>query len=368
MNTKLFEERVLVEHSSRIMDTDLQISLSVLPAEEMQAHLAVQSCLDWLHEVSWRLTRFAAESELSALNRAAGQWFSASEPLFAVVREAIAGARASAGLFDPALLGQLEALGYDRDFALLPRRAADSGQDPLPMITAGGGWCEIRLDSRRRRIRLPTGVRLDLGGIAKGWAADRALKRCFGGFANVLINVGGDLRLRGERQPGNLWAVGVADGRPVEEAGPVSEGIVLTLGRGGLATSGAAHTWWYQGGQRQHHLLDPRTGHPASLWLPADAAHPKTLASDPRLIASATALAPTAARAEVAAKVAMLRGYPAALQAVEAAWKRRNKQVPAAHTDAGVALLLILGTGEAHVSANMHEYLATTGAGGDLWL
>lgn len=363
MNTKLAKEYVLVEDASRIMGTEVHIYLSAAPAEETRAHLAIQNCLEWLREMDRRLTRFTTESELSALNRAAGKWFSASEPLFAVVREAIAGARASAGLFDPTLLGQLEALGYDRDFPLLARRPADSEQQPFPLPGAGGSWRSIRLDPRRQTIRLPAGTRLDLGGIAKGWAADMALKHCFGGFANVLVNVGGDLRLRGKRQPDEYWAVGIASAHPALEAGPVAEGIVLTLGRGGLATSGATRRWWYQAGQRQHHLLDPRTGRPAPLWLP-----PGTPAPGSNLIASATALAPTAARAEVAAKVALLRGYPAALQAVEAAWKRRNRHAKTAHTDAGVALLLILGTGEARVSANLYEYLASTGGGGDLWL
>jgi len=368
MYTQATEKRVLVEQTSRIMGTNIQVVVSVLPTEMPQAEVAIASCLGWLREADRRLTRFAAESELAALNRAADQWFSASALLFAVVREAVEAARASAGLFDPTLLTQLEALGYDRDFALLPRRAVDSDQNATPVTGAGGGWRGIRLDPKRRRIRLPAGVRLDLGGIAKGWAADMALKHFFGGFAHVLVNVGGDLRLRGERHPGDLWAIGVGDARPADAASPSPEGSVVALGRGGLATSGATHTWWYQAGQRRHHLLDPRTGCPARLWLPPDAATPAAATPDPHLVASATALAPTAARAEVAAKVALLRGYPAALQAVEVAWKRRNQQVPAAHTDAGVALLLILGTGEVHVSANFHEYLTSTGAGGDLWL
>jgi hypothetical protein len=82
------------------------------------------------------------------------------------------------------------------------------------------------------------------------------------------------------------------------------------------------------------------------------------------LIATATALAPTAARAEVAAKVALLRGYPDALHAIEQAWAG-DAQLKA---DKGVALLLVLGTGEVVVSANMEAYLDTCGGGGMLWL
>ena len=79
------------------------------------------------------------------------------------------------------------------------------------------------------------------------------------------------------------------------------------------------------------------------------------------LIATATALAPTAARAEVAAKVALLRGYPACLRAVESAWKRYGALGPRDDGDAGVALALVFGTGEIAFSRNLNEYLATWG-------
>lgn len=81
-------------------------------------------------------------------------------------------------------------------------------------------------------------------------------------------------------------------------------------------------------------------------------------------MATATALAPTAAHAEVAAKVALLRGYPAALRAVEDAWARYGAVGPEANCDAGVALVLILGTGDVMLSSNMADYLATWGTAG----
>jgi hypothetical protein len=82
------------------------------------------------------------------------------------------------------------------------------------------------------------------------------------------------------------------------------------------------------------------------------------------LIATATALAPTAARAEVAAKVALLRGYPEALRAVDAAWDRYGAIGPASDADAGVALALTLGPGALVLSQNFSAYLATWGTEG----
>ena len=139
---------------------------------------------------------------------------------------------------------------------------------------------------------------------------------------------------------------------------------VITLSRGGLATSGALRRWWLRDGQRQHHLLDPRTGRPMPLWIDdRDPAEPGSTSANP-LLATATALAPTAARAEVAAKVALLRGYPRALQAVEAAWKRYGAVGPETDADAGVALALTFGNGEVVLSQNLSAYLASWGTQG----
>jgi thiamine biosynthesis lipoprotein len=137
---------------------------------------------------------------------------------------------------------------------------------------------------------------------------------------------------------------------------------VLTLGQGGLATSGATTRWWRHGGRRQHHLIDPRTGQPASIWI-----DPSDDEVDAPLLAAATALAPTAAHAEVAAKVAVLRGYPDALHLVAEAWDARANRTDV-YGNANVALMLILGTGDVATSAQLQNYLATLGGGGEIWV
>jgi thiamine biosynthesis lipoprotein len=358
------QEPTLVEETARIMATDVSVHLAVAPGEEAQARQALERCLDWLREVERRLTRFDPQSELCQLNAAAGRWQPVSPLLFAAVDAAVAGAKASDGLFDPTLADQMESAGYDRDYALLPRRAGEAPARPASAAPAGG-WRGMQLDRQRRRIRLPGGTRLDLGGIAKGWAADVAVARVLRRFPNVIVNVGGDLHLRGERKPGELWAVGVRNPLHDHLPGPTPNRAIITFGHGGLATSGATRRWWYTGQELKHHLLDPRTGRPMRIWIHQDNEAP-TLTEDPaRLIATATALAPTGARAEVAAKAALLRGYPAALEVVEDAWKRRG---PSLRADEGVALVIVLGNGEVVVSAHLEEYLERMAGGGMLWI
>ena len=359
------EPRELVQRSGRPMATDVSVQIAVEPARWVEAVAAADACMDWFAEVDLRLSRFRPASELSRLNNAAGEWFAASDALYECAALAVASAEASNGLFDPTMLRQLRDLGYDRDFASIAQR--EVGERPAPMAvqappSARAAWRDIALDPQHRLVKLPADAQLDLGGIAKGWSADVALARYCAAFPGALINVGGDLRARGGPQPGELWSVGIRDPR-LELAGlddPATHLATAALSRGALATSGAVRRWWLRDGQRQHHLLDPRTGQPMTLWIAGSDGGDEPGA----LIATATAFAPTAKQAEVAAKVALLRGYPGALSAVESAWERYGAVGPANDCDAGVALALVFGNGTVAFSKNIAEYLASWGTDG----
>ncbi|MHB8631602.1 MAG: FAD:protein FMN transferase [Candidatus Limnocylindria bacterium] len=218
----------------------------------------------WVDAMHDRLTRFSPDSELSRLNAAAGRWIDVSPELEALLRQSLDAYAASAGLVHIGVLPALLAAGYTRDFAAGPTPA--SGRiviaPPLPEMLA--------LTPGRARLR--DGTAVDLGGIAKGWLADRAVERI---GPNALANFAGDLRARGTGPEGDGWPVGFG-GRTV-------------LLRGlGAATSGTDGRRW---GERLHHLIDPRTGLPANTDLVA-----------------VSVLAPTGAEAEVLAKTALLLG------------------------------------------------------------
>jgi FAD:protein FMN transferase len=379
MSSSVPEPWLLVRRAGRPMATDVSVQIAVAAEQEEAASHAADACMAWFDEVDARLSRFRPESELSQLNRSAGRWFTASSVLFEAVEMALWAARASGGRFDPTLLRHLEALGYDRDFAQIAQRNVTPAA-PLVAAPEPETWraveldprrrrirlpASVGLDPRRRRIRLPASVGLDLGGIAKGWAADVALERFFGDFPNALVDVGGDMRVRGEVEEGHPWPIGVGAGRAIRDNQPDAapeQQAVVTLGKGGLATSGAGARWWLRAGERAHHLIDPRTGRPARIWLDVADDRP----DEPPLIASASAFAPTAAEAEVAAKVALLLGYPAALEAAEAVEEAAKGALDYADR-LGVALLLTLGTGAVVFSSNLPAYLARMG-GGDIWI
>ena len=228
------------------------------------------------------MSRFLPDSELCALNASAGAPFAASPVLFDAVRLALEWARATDGTFDPTLLDELEAAGYDRSFELLAggvaSRAAPAGRH-------AARWGEIALDDARRTITLPAGVRLDLGGIGKGFTVDRAIAS-LGAGVNAMVNASGDLYAAGDGPEGDGWYVGVAN--PFEMEHDVA---VLRVRDRGVATSGSARRHWTAGDRRYHHLIDPRAG----------------VSSDSDLM-TVTVVASTATEADVLAKTAYLLG------------------------------------------------------------
>jgi thiamine biosynthesis lipoprotein len=230
--------------------------------------------------VSWErvLSRFRPDSELSRLNEAHGAPFVASPILFNAVGTAVNAAAATGGLFDPTLLIDLERVGYDRSFDVLPR----AQPEPDAPATGGGAWRGVELHRESRTIVLPQGAAVDLGGIAKGMAVDAALELLVTiGVRSALVSAGGDLSVRGLPPSLGSWPVAVGE----------DAATTVTLVRGALATSSRLRRAWRQGTLERHHILDPRTGDPARSG-----------------VREATVAAAMCAQAEAAAKAVFVLG------------------------------------------------------------
>ncbi len=160
--------------------------------------------------------------------------------------------RATGGLFDPTIREALERSGYDATFEEVASVAqVDLGRSPGR--PAPGFQC-VELDVDESRIRLPDGVRIDLGGIGKGLAADLVSRGLVDrGARSVIVSLGGDMRARGDA-PGDGWPV------PVEH--PLGETVAFThaLSTGALVSSTRAIRTWTRGDRQYHHIIDPQTG------------------------------------------------------------------------------------------------------------
>ncbi len=225
----------------------------------------------WIGITHRRLTRFDPDSELSKLNAAAGSWYPVSPTLEGVLRESLRAHAVSGGLVNAAVLGPMLATGYSRPFreGLPTGPVPNFDARPLPPLPD-----VLQLSPGAARLRC--GYGLDVGGIAKGWMADRLAERI---GPNCLVNLGGDLYARGDGPVGLGWPVGFG-------------GATVLLSNQGAATSGTRYRRWADG---QHHLIDPRTGRPSDTDLE-----------------EVSVLASSGADAEILAKTALLLGRAAA--------------------------------------------------------
>ena len=291
--------------------------LAIVDDESPAAESALKRVPGWFEEWEQALSRFRFDSELSRLNRSAGQPVVVSQTLGEVFLASRAAESFTGGLVRPTVLDALVQAGYDRSFDLLSaaQAAAPEAVLDLPNLTAAIGW-----EASTRTLSLPEAIHLDFGGVAKGWATQQAMNR-LKEFGPSLVDAGGDIAVSGPRADGQPWAVGIRDPFHPEE-----HFETLRLEGGGVATSGIDYHRWQQGGVWNHHIIDPGTGFPAE--------------SD---VLAATVIAPDALRAEAAAKAVIIAGSRSGLDWLEA--------------DPSLAGELILQSGEALYSQRMQTYL-----------
>lgn len=228
-----------------------QMGAWVVAEDPVEAGHFLADVREFFLRVEACFSRFLPDSELSRLNAKAGQRVRVSTLFEEVLGKALEFSARTGGLFDPTVLDALEDAGYDRTFEEIQEDAR-----PLtPGAHPAASWRDIRMEAGM--VRLPEGVRLDLGGVAKGWAADSAARR-LASLGPCLVDAGGDLVALGSPpgQPG--WPIGVADPHR-----PHVDLAVLWLKDRGVATSGVDFRRWRRGGVVQHHIIDPRTRRPA---------------------------------------------------------------------------------------------------------
>jgi thiamine biosynthesis lipoprotein len=226
-----------------------------------------------------RLTRFTDSSDLARLNADDRTEVPVGPTLAAALRAGATYWEESNGLVDIALLNERLAAEGIAAFA------------PPGRSWRGGEWS---LSFGRRGsavVSRPVGLRFDLGGIGKGWTADRALQ-LLNSWPSVVIDADGDLAVR--CAPGKSWEMAIEDPRDPESMLAVLHLSAAPNGlptQWGVATSGTSIHRWAVDGMTRHHLIDPRTGAPAS--------------TD---VVQATVVAGTALRAEALAKAVVIAG------------------------------------------------------------
>ncbi len=273
-----------------------------------------------------RFSRFLPDSELSHLNHGAGDWQMVSEDLLELLNLAKQYHLETHGLFDPAILPDLKRVGYDRSMDELRKTGNARAANELPRRKHS--FNQVELDLAGKRVLLPAGMEIDLGGLAKGWIVGKAAS-LLGSYSELCgVSAGGDIRFIGQPRDGSKWTVNLEDPRDPSQAL-----AVLHVGEGAVATSSVAKRSWNQNGVQRHHLIDPRTGEPAQTeWL------------------SVTVVGPDILAAEVYAKALLIGGT------TEAAWLFASRPELAYITVDGHGNLLGSQTSKEYLNAFNYTY------------
>ena len=221
--------------------------------DPVRGEQAIDAVMAEMHRIDALMSHYKPESQLSQINaRAALEPVVVDPELFELIRTSVRFSELTEGAFDItyASVGYL----YDYPHHVHPTEAQI--QAALP----GVNFRNLILDPAQHSVKFAReGMRIDLGGIAKGYACDQGvaiLRRL--GITNAVVTAGGDTRLLGDRR-GRPWLIGIR--HPDDQ-----ERVVLTmpLADVGISTSGDYERYFDEGGVRYHHIIDPKTGHSPS--------------------------------------------------------------------------------------------------------
>jgi thiamine biosynthesis lipoprotein len=246
---------------------------------------AIEAVLAEMRHVDADMSTYKPDSEVSRVNaRAAQEPVKVSKELFDLLETALEYSRITDGAFDITYAS----VGFMYDFRARHHPTDQQIAAALPAVN----YHHLLLDRAHQTVRFTRpGVRIDLGGIAKGYSVDRGIEILQRrGIRHALVSAGGDSRIIGDRF-GKPWIVGI---RHPDRKDEVIARIPLV--DTAISTSGDYERYFDENGVRYHHIIDPRTGHSASA------------------VRSATVLAPTATRTDGLSKTAFVLGAEAALR------------------------------------------------------
>ena len=228
-----------------------RVSVELWADDEVRGRGLVDEVMREYRRIDDAMSTYKPDSEISLVNaRAAESPVAISDELFGLVERSLELSQASGGAFDITY----DSVGYLYDFRARQRPTDAQIEERLGAVD----YRHVVLDRERRTIFFTTaGVRINLGGIAKGWVVERAAAMLRErGVEHALLNAGGDTRVLGDRR-GEPWIVGIRHPRVADEV--VTR---LPLIDEAISTSGDYERYFEENGRRYHHILNPATGRP----------------------------------------------------------------------------------------------------------
>jgi thiamine biosynthesis lipoprotein len=308
------KSEIQVTETQFLMDTIVE--LTIYGANKQEAGAFSNEVFAKMRRLEEIFDKNNPAGDISRINAAAGRdWVDVEPETIFVLQQALEIAQKTGGAFDPTVGPLLELWGFGTEHARVP--ADEELQKALALID----YTAVEVDQTAQKVFLPhNGMKLDLGGIAKGFIIDEGQKvmKQFP-VAASLLNAGGDIGISGLNPSGGKWKIAVQD--PQE---PQQWLAILELEEGGVATSGGYQRYFEEKGQRYHHLLDPREGMPS------------------RGISSVTIIAPDAMQADALATAIFVLGKEKGLAYIE--------------NSPGLEGLLVDEEGEIFISSGLRDH------------
>ena len=235
------------------------IHQKIIAPPAIRSRITRETC-HMIHHLEEIMNVYRSKSQISQINRLAGKgWVTVTLPLLWVIKEAKRYARLTEGFFDITIASLIRLWQYYGKLNQIPP------DDEIKAHLNQVDYEAIMIDEGNQRIRLQKdGQKIDLGGIAKGYTANRVIRYFRSvGLNSAMINLGGHVAVLGKRPDGNPWQIGIQD--PDRERG-VCLGSVSVQNQS-VVTSGNYERQFINGHYRYHHILNPLTGYPAESGL-----------------------------------------------------------------------------------------------------
>jgi thiamine biosynthesis lipoprotein len=276
---------VWLDRHEAIMGTNIDVE--IWHDDAAKGNAAIDAVMEEMRRIDMLMSHYKPESELSAINaRAFREPVVVDKELFDLIKESTHFSEITEGAFDITYAS----VGYLYDYRKHVKPTEAQIEAKLPSVN----WHNLLLDAKTNSVRFEhEGMRIDLGGIAKGYAVDRGIGILQArGVQHAVVTAGGDTRIIGDRF-GRPWIVGIR--HPDDKSRVITR---IPLVDTAMSTSGDYERFFDEDGVRYHHIIDPHTGHSASK------------------VRSATILGPTAMQTDGLSKTAFVLGAEKALEII----------------------------------------------------
>lgn len=239
-----------------IMGTLVEITVSHSNTEIIET--VTTQAFDEMKRIEQLMSTYLPDSEISRINRAAGKKaIPVSPEVEEVIREGIFWSEQSGGAFDITVEPLVQLWDFDGEKEIIP------GKNTLRKTASLVNYKNIEIKDHTVRLK-KRGMAINVGGLAKGYAVDRAISLLRGKVSNGLVNAGGDLFAFGQKNKQDPWTIGLQHPRK-----PQDLLAAFAVKNQAIATSGDYQRYFIKDGIRYHHIFDPKTGRPVRLMISA---------------------------------------------------------------------------------------------------